>query len=455
MLDGTGGPHAGSIGVAFDAYAPLRDCLQLYHDAAIETGGVFVLTTIDKTGKVRPQQFTIGDVDGMAAEALARCQVANVYFAPATLRSDLPRDVRGTTNDIVAVLGLVVDDDGDTGKRAVLPPSINPTIEVTTSTQPVVNRHYHFVFTRALSPREAKSLAALLHRKCGGDHGTKDIAHVWRLPQTRNHPNAAKLARGRQAEAQPVEVTGGTFERVDPDELRPVLEALPDLYPPRRTNGTENGHACSGGSTNVGEIMARLPGWLADLVETEVVEGDGDRSSHCFHTTQVLMEYGLTDDEIRLLAETGAFANKYLARSDLDAEVARARAKWSGEVNTQANGQAQHDAGGAEDDEEPLPLYRSLPAADPYPIEALGALEGPARALQAQTQAPIDIAANSVLATGSLACQPHADIDLPTGEAKPLSLYIVTVASSGERKTSNDARACSGERARGGASSML
>jgi hypothetical protein len=63
------------------------------------------------------------------------------------------------------------------------------------------------------------------------------------------------------------------------------------------------------------------------------------------------------------------------------------------------------------------------------------------RALQAQTQAPIDIAANSVLATCSLACQPHADIELPTGEAKPLSLYIVTVASSGERKTSNDARA--------------
>ena len=100
-----------------------------------------------------------------------------------------------------------------------------------------------------------------------------------------------------------------------------------------------------------------------------------------------------------------------------------------------------HQTGEADDEEEPLPLYRSLPAADPFPIEALGALEAAARALQAQTQAPIDIAANSVLATCSLACQPHADIELPTGEAKPLSLYIVTVASSGERKTSNDARA--------------
>jgi hypothetical protein len=23
-----------------------------------------------------------------------------------------------------------------------------------------------------------------LNRKCGGDHGTRDVAHVWRLPGT-------------------------------------------------------------------------------------------------------------------------------------------------------------------------------------------------------------------------------------------------------------------------------
>ena len=64
--NGTGGPHTCATGNAFDEDAGLRDCLQLYHDAATEAGGIFVLTTIDKAGKVRPQQFRVGDVDEMA-----------------------------------------------------------------------------------------------------------------------------------------------------------------------------------------------------------------------------------------------------------------------------------------------------------------------------------------------------------------------------------------------------
>ncbi len=64
-----------------------------------------------------------------------------------------------------------------------------------------------------------------------------------------------------------------------------------------------------------------------------------------------------------------------------------------------------------------------------------------ARAFQAKTQAPTDICANAVLAVAALAAQAHADVQLPTGETKPLSLYLVTVARSGERKTSVDSLA--------------
>ncbi len=314
-------------GAAFDEPAAIRDCLQLYHDVAAGVAGVLVLTVIDTSGTVRPQQFAIGDVDGMAAEALARGQAANVYFAPATLRRDLSHNSRGTANDIVAVLGLVIDDDCDTGKRAILPPGIGPTIEVTTSTQPAANRHYHFVFTRPLSPQDAKALAALLHRKCGGDHGTKDIAHVWRLPQTLNHPNAAKLARGRPAEPQSVEVTGGTFEPVDPDELRRILEAMPDADPRvRRANGA--GAADAGHAADCNEVtLAQLPLWLQRLVMQER-GSKGDRSSHCHHVMQALMEYGLSDSAVRRVAEGGPFARKYTERGDLDVEIERERARW-------------------------------------------------------------------------------------------------------------------------------
>ena len=50
----------------------------------------------------------------------------------------------------------------------------------------------------------------------------------------------------------------------------------------------------------------------------------------------------------------------------------------------------------------------------------------------------MDICANAVLAVAGLASQAHADVELPTGEVKPLRLFLVTIAPSGERKTSTD-----------------
>jgi hypothetical protein len=144
-----------------DELAAIKSVLRAYHEAAAGLPGVFVLTVIDpRKGIVRPQLFAIGDVDGMAREAFARGEHSNVYFAPAVLRKDLLRGRRGKEEDIVAVLGLPIDDDGDTGKRAVLPPGIGASIEITTSTNPTLKRHLHFVFTRPLPLHQASVLAA-------------------------------------------------------------------------------------------------------------------------------------------------------------------------------------------------------------------------------------------------------------------------------------------------------
>jgi len=99
--------------------------------------------------------------------------------------------------------------------------------------------------------------------------------------------------------------------------------------------------------------------------------------------------------------------------------------------------------------EPPRPLYREMPPGEPFPAESLGPLcRDAAMGIHERVQAPIGICAQSVLAVASLASQGHADIELPTGQTRPSSLFLVTVAASGERKTSCDNEAASAVRAR-------
>ena len=74
----------------------------------------------------------------------------------------------------------------------------------------------------------------------------------------------------------------------------------------------------------------------------------------------------------------------------------------------------------------------------PFPFDALGPLLGPAaKALHEVVQAPDAACAQSVLAAAALAAQPLANVTLD-GRAYPLSLFFVTIAASGERKSAVD-----------------
>lgn len=89
---------------------------------------------------------------------------------------------------------------------------------------------------------------------------------------------------------------------------------------------------------------------------------------------------------------------------------------------------------------EPLPLRRECSSAQPYPVKALGkVLAGAVRAIVDKVQCSEAIAAQSVLAAASLAAQAHANVVHPaTSDGRPLSLFLVTVAASGERKSAAD-----------------
>ncbi|MDO6460967.1 YfjI family protein [Granulosicoccaceae sp. 1_MG-2023] len=91
-------------------------------------------------------------------------------------------------------------------------------------------------------------------------------------------------------------------------------------------------------------------------------------------------------------------------------------------------------------DSKPLPLAeKSAPL--PYPVHALGELLGDAaKALAYHVQTPLGMAGQSVLAVTSLAVQGHVNVKKGNVGTSPTSLFCLTVAASGERKSTLDGR---------------
>lgn len=91
--------------------------------------------------------------------------------------------------------------------------------------------------------------------------------------------------------------------------------------------------------------------------------------------------------------------------------------------------------------ETPRPLRREIPPPEAYPVDALGPiLSGAAQSMHKIIQSPLALCCQSVLAAAALAVQPFGNIEVD-GRFDPLSIYCLTVAASGERKSAADAAA--------------
>jgi hypothetical protein len=109
-----------------------------------------------------------------------------------SFRRDLAPRKKGSEVDVVAVLAAVPDLDNDKYSLGELPVEAPYIVETSPGNfQPV------YIFERPLAAADAKPVLAALCDFVGGDSGTKDASHVWRIPGTRNYPNKSKLARGR------------------------------------------------------------------------------------------------------------------------------------------------------------------------------------------------------------------------------------------------------------------
>ncbi|MBL8549245.1 MAG: DUF3987 domain-containing protein [Hyphomonadaceae bacterium] len=88
---------------------------------------------------------------------------------------------------------------------------------------------------------------------------------------------------------------------------------------------------------------------------------------------------------------------------------------------------------------EPIPLLPPKSDPLPYPMEALGAILGPAaKTIAGAVQCPPAIAAHAVLGVAALAVQGHYDAKHPITGSSPCSLALITIAESGERKSTAD-----------------
>jgi len=86
-----------------------------------------------------------------------------------------------------------------------------------------------------------------------------------------------------------------------------------------------------------------------------------------------------------------------------------------------------------------VPLVREEEEPRPFPVEALGStIEEAVIEFQGYGKQPLSMIAGSALATASLACQGLADVGRDSQNIGPISLSVLTIAESGERKSSLD-----------------
>jgi len=183
--------------------------------------GLLILAAFGENLPPRVKHFEIGDLTGMTEAAMAFQDTGyNVYAPLAIFRADLEKGKKGSEEDIVAVLGAVIDGDADKGKAAPEPP-----VAANYMTETSPGNHQHFLFfDEALSKDEAKPMCEALQRATGADCAG-DICHVWRVPGTLNYPTAGKIKRGRSPEPFLVGIPqSGDTDCISVDHLRSVLQ---------------------------------------------------------------------------------------------------------------------------------------------------------------------------------------------------------------------------------------
>jgi len=270
------------------------------------------------------RRYGIGDVGGMVDEImnLEGWEHLNVYIPWHIMRPGLTGSERGGLNDLRAILALPVDLDADMNRAGELPIAAPYSVESSPGNfQPV------YAFSRALLPEEAQPIADALQAATGSDHGTKDLAHVWRVPGTLNWPNKKKAERGRPIAPQPVKVAKPWAGNLtEPEALR---DALAKHYKPG-DNAKANEAKADGGAGFWTFGWLTLSESLKKLITAPAAPSE-DRSRIAASVICSLFRLGWTDDQIAaaIRAHPQGIGERYLNdENNLRGDIKRLRRKF-------------------------------------------------------------------------------------------------------------------------------
>jgi len=241
------------------------------------------------------------------------------------------------------------------------------------------------------------------------------------------------IAAGSAGPAGAYQAEGAWWEPPElPDDLRTLL--LPATQRPESAafdfeTGRSEGEASAWGA-------AALRDEIDALQATEEGERNEALNRAAFRLGQIVAGGGLKVGLVEAYLLTAAVS---VGLSEAEARRTILSGLTAGRQSPR--GPAPRDAGSATGlilPPDPQPLVRPLAPSAPYPVPALGPLRAAVEAVAGMTQAPVAIPAASALAVASLAVQGFADVQT-LGGARPLSLFVLTIARSGERKSSCDA----------------
>jgi hypothetical protein len=420
----------------------------------------------------RARLFDLDDLDAAARFAAERNAAgANVYLGAALRAPDAERNRRAGSLDFYAAAfaGCEADEGAEAVAERIEAAGLKAAIRVTTGETPETRVH-HWLRLRALcdDPDSYTEALGALVAHVGADAKVRDAARILRLGGTVNWASCpAKVAKGYVDE-----LTRVTIEEADAADLDRLarLDPMPGWQLPRSGGG--------GGNGGPGEIVRNAEGRVTDgreafwrqIVMAELAKYQ--RAHGADPTAEDLFEAAFprfsqeTEGDDRWTSQRGQAAllkraentlrrlrNGHLARHGLysiETEEGREEAEHAQAERDRKRAEAQAaDVGRVgklgTGHVESTPLIREMPEAGPYPAEALGALREPAEAIARATEAPVALCAASVLASAALAAQGHRDAETLNGTA-PASLFLLTVAESGERKSTADRLAMRGVR---------